>query len=76
MAELTINIPDGQIPRLRDAAKTQMVEGDAVDLENPTNQEVISKLQELCIERLMTLVQSYERHVNNSQFVFDDLNMS
>lgn len=60
MAQLTLDIPDEIIPRLREAVTPMMIEGDAVDLENPTTQEVVAKVRQICISRLRDVVMGHE----------------
>ena len=76
MAEFTIDIPDNQVPRLVTAVKKELIEGDAVDLENPTPEEIRLKAKSTCIEFLKKLVLNSEVQDNRTAFVFEDIGMT
>lgn len=76
MANITIEIPSEQLPRIITAMKLRLVTGDAVDLDNPTNQEIIDNIKKTWIEGLKKIVSDHEhREYNKLQdsFQFVDL---
>ena len=73
MAELILDIPDPFIPRIVEAIKPILVEGDAVDIENPTNGEVAAKLKEYLVMITKKFVKKHERIVVNTDFEFIDI---
>lgn len=76
MATLTINLPDAVLPRVVSAFKPKLEEGDAVDLENPTNAEIAAKVKSFMIKMTKRVVENYEKQVDAEQFSFTDLGMS
>lgn len=76
MADLTINIPDPEIPRIITAFKRILVEGEAVDLDNPTPAEISAKLKTICIETLKNMLKSIEKQIDREEFTFDDLDLT
>lgn len=76
MASLTITIPDIQIPRILTALTRILKEGEAVDLENPTNEEIRLKLKSLCIKHIKDKLKEQETILNYEAFEFEDINIS
>lgn len=76
MAQLTITIPDVQLPRIIAAYKHRIQEGEAVDVNDPTPSEIKAKLEQIAIENIIADVNMYEAQVNTDSFVFDDLGIS
>ena len=76
MAEFTIDIPDNQVPRLVTAVNKELIEGDAVDLENPTSEEIRLKAKSICIDHLKTLVLNSEIQIHEDSFLFEDIGMT
>ena len=72
MAQLTITIPDIYIPRLKIALIRLLNEGEAIDLENPTNEEIRLKAKSICIKHLWEVWKAEEWKINNEGFEFDD----
>jgi hypothetical protein len=76
MAQVTLTIPDAALPRISEALKRILREGEAVDLQNPTNAELGAKLKSLCIDYIKATVKSLEQQINIEQFVFTDINIT
>lgn len=76
MANLTVTIPDLQIPRIIAAYKHLLDEGEAVDLDNPTGLEIQAKLQQLVIENIKLTLERLEKKFHSTSFVFDDINIT
>jgi hypothetical protein len=76
MAQLILEIPDPVIPRLRAATIRILDEGDAVDLENPTDLEIVNKLKSLCIQRLTKLVFDFEKFEHKQNFSYTDMSIT
>lgn len=72
MAQLIINIPNDKIDRLKIALIRLLKEGEAVDLENPTNEEIRLKAKSICIDHLIEVWKAEEWKMNNDSFVFEN----
>lgn len=73
MAQLELDIPDIHIPRIVEAIKPFLEEGDAVDLENPTNAEAAAKLKQYLIKYIKNFVLNSERANYSQSFIFEDI---
>lgn len=76
MAQLIITIPDIQIPRVIDAYRHLLVEGDVVDLESPTGLEIKAKLEAITRQRIEDMVLRYEHQKAIDDFIFEDINIT
>jgi len=68
MAQLIIEIPDVQLPRVIAAFGALVQEGDAVDIENPTNQEILIIVKTYVSNTLIRRVNDYEKVIHTSEF--------
>ena len=68
MAQLIIEIPDVQLPRVITAFGALVQEGDAVDVENPTNQEIVIIVKTYISNALIRRVNDYEKVIHTSEF--------
>lgn len=75
MAQITITIPDTYVPRLKTALKRLLKDGDAEDLENPTNEEIRLKAKSICINHLEEVWKAQEWKMNNDSFEFEETGM-
>lgn len=71
MAQLIIEIPDIYIQRLKIALTRLLNEGEAEDLENPTNEEIRLKAKSICIKHLREVWKAEEWKINNESFEFE-----
>jgi hypothetical protein len=76
MADLTITIPDPQIPRIIAAITPFIEEGDAVDIENPTGAEASAKLESYLRIYIENFVRNQERKIHQESFEFTDLGLT
>jgi len=73
MAILEIEIPDEHIPRLITALTRLLEAGEAVDPENPTNEEIRLKAKSICIKHLKDVWKEQEWIINNDSFEFEEV---
>ena len=76
MANITVTIPDEQLPRIVEMIKPRLMEGEAVDLENPTNAEISAKVKELWIETLKNNLFNFEQQIIKDSFTYSDVGMT
>ena len=76
MASLTITIPDNTLTRVKTALKRLLVTGEAVDLENPTNDEIKAKIKSLCIKHIKDKLKEQEIQITYESFSFTDINLT
>lgn len=72
MAIIEIEIPDINIQRAKTVFKRLLKEGEAEDLENPTNEEIRLKAKAICVKHLKEVWKEQEWIMNNDSFVFED----
>ena len=73
MAQLIIEIPDLQLPRIIATYKHRIQPGEAVDVNDPTPSEIKAKLEQIAKENIIADVLKYEAQVNTDSFIFNDL---
>jgi len=76
MAQLTIDIDDVHLPRIKEAMIPFLQEGDAVDLLNPTNAEVAAKLKVVLITKIKQVVSDYEKATYINSYVMEVMAIS
>lgn len=76
MAQFTIEIPDDKIDRVKTALKRLLVEGEAIDLENPTNVEIRDKAKSICVKHLKAVLKEQATILNYENFVYELIDIS
>ena len=64
MATISITVPNETTARLKPIFKRMLREGEAIDLENPTNAEILAKAKSFLIDSLRNITQKCERAAN------------
>ena len=76
MAIIQFDINNQDVPRIKEAYKNLLEVGDAVDLENPTNDELVAKLKSVAITNIRAIVLSFERTEAWKLFDFKELDIT
>lgn len=75
MANITNTIPDNQILRVKNAFVSRLQDGDASDMENPTNQEILVVVKRYLSDTIKRVVLDYERHKYQIEFIENDIDI-
>lgn len=76
MAQIQLNIPNDEMPRIKEAFKAMLQEGDAVDINNPTDQEILILYKSFLKNVTLKRVLDYEKTLYYSQFEVDNINIT
>lgn len=76
MAIIQIEILDEHVPRIVAAYKMRLAEGDAVDMENPTDAEVLAVLKRHWKQVTKKEVDAFEENAHRIEFSPTDLDIT
>ncbi len=74
MADITITIPDEHVPLVKEAYTLRLAPGDAVDMENPTDAEVLVVLKRHWIQVTKKEVDAFQQNKHRIEFSPTNIN--